>query len=372
MGILSVLTLGFYRFWMKTRLRRYYWSSIRPDGRPLEYVGDPLEKLLGFFIAVVILAFYIGVVNLILMFASFTLFDGNTAAYIASFLGVIPLWFYARYRARRYVLARTRWRGIRFGVDPGAWGYAWRALIYWGLALGSGSLLWPLMTYRLEKYRVDRTWYGDRSLEQGGSARMLVKGMVPIWAILGAVGLAGYGAYTSEDVETALGVVLLAVPLLAIAWGWYRVRSFRLLTATKAAGAIGFQSNARAPRVIGIYVFGYGLAAIVASIAAVSAGFFFLGLMFASQGAAFSLDDVDNLSAPGLILQVAGFAVYFLIFVVWSTLRHVFVTLPIWRHYAETLEIVGSETLHEIRQRDRDEHREAEGFAEALDLGAAI
>ena len=49
-----------------------------------------------------------------------------------------------------------------------------------------------------------------------------------------------------------------------------------------------------------------------------------------------------------------------------------FVTLPLWRHYAETLEIVGTESLHDIRQRDRDEHREAEGFAEALDLGAAI
>jgi hypothetical protein len=32
---------------MKTRLRRWYWSSIRPDGLPLEYFGDPLEKLLG-------------------------------------------------------------------------------------------------------------------------------------------------------------------------------------------------------------------------------------------------------------------------------------------------------------------------------------
>ena len=31
---------------------------------PLEYVGDPVEKLLGFFIAVVILTFYIGIVNL--------------------------------------------------------------------------------------------------------------------------------------------------------------------------------------------------------------------------------------------------------------------------------------------------------------------
>ena len=41
-SILTVLTLGIYRFWMKTRLRRYYWSSIRPGNTPLEYVGEPM------------------------------------------------------------------------------------------------------------------------------------------------------------------------------------------------------------------------------------------------------------------------------------------------------------------------------------------
>ena len=123
-GLMTVLTLGMYRFWMKTRLRRFYWSAIRPGGQPLEYVGEGLEKLLGFLIAVVFLAFYIGVVNLILMFLSFSLFQGNVAAYVLSFLGIIPILFFAQCRARRYILARTRWRGIRFGLEPGAWGYA--------------------------------------------------------------------------------------------------------------------------------------------------------------------------------------------------------------------------------------------------------
>ncbi|NNK16988.1 MAG: DUF898 family protein, partial [Sulfitobacter sp.] len=74
-GFFTILTLGFYRFWMKTRLRRWYWSAMRPGGHPLEYVGDPIEKLLGFFIAVVILTFYIGIVNLLLMFVSFSVFN---------------------------------------------------------------------------------------------------------------------------------------------------------------------------------------------------------------------------------------------------------------------------------------------------------
>jgi hypothetical protein len=105
---------------MKTRLRRWYWSSIRPDGLPLEYVGDPLEKLLGIFIAPFDYAFYIGVVNLISIFARLPLFSSNLTAYAVSFTEVIPIYFFASYRARRYVLALTRWHGGRFGLEPGA------------------------------------------------------------------------------------------------------------------------------------------------------------------------------------------------------------------------------------------------------------
>ena len=175
-----------------------------------------------------------------------------------------------------------------------------------------------------------------------------------------------------DDAEALLGLALVVAPMLGLAWGWYSVRSFRLLTATKTAGAIGFCSQARAPRIIGIYVFGYGLSAILTSIVAIAASLLFAALLFASNDAQFSLDDLDNLSAPGFALQAIGFAIYFLVFVIWAALRHILVTLPIWRHYAETLEILGAQSLHDIHQRDRDEHREAEGFAEALDLGAAI
>ncbi|MDD9921987.1 MAG: DUF898 family protein [Boseongicola sp.] len=374
MGFLTVITVGIYRFWMKTRLRRYYWSSIRPGGQPLEYVGEPLEKLLGFFIAVVILAFYIGVVNLILMFLSFSLFEGNSVAYFASLAGVVPIWFYARYRARRYVYARTRWRGIRFGVDPGAWGYCWRALVYWFLTIISGTLLWPLMTYRLEKYRWDRTWFGDVQFNQGGRWTMLILGAIPSWIVLGFLVFALVGMYVTEDgdPEALLSIALPASPLLLLTFAWYRVRSFRQLSNTKTAGSIRFDCRISAPRVIWIYSFGYFVTSLIAGALAIGVAFAFVGIMFANIGEAFSLDDFDNLGAPGLGLQAIGFALYFAVFLIWAALQHVFVTLPLWRHYAERIEVLGAEALVNVSQRERDEHREAEGFAEALDLGAAI
>ena len=211
-SVLTVLTLGIYRFWMKTRMRRFYWSAIRPGGQPLEYVGEPLEKLLGFLIAVVILAFYIGIVNLLLMFLSFSLFQGNYAAYAVSFIGVIPIMFYARYRARRYILARTRWRGLRFGMQPGAWGYAMRALLHWGLTILTLGLLWPRMTFLLEKYRTDRTFFGTERFSQGGEWRMLYRPFLPLLIGIVLVSVAVL-AVIGDAVGAAFGVGALGAAL---------------------------------------------------------------------------------------------------------------------------------------------------------------
>ena len=41
---LTVLTLGIYRFWAKTRMRKYIWSSVNIGDDNLEYTGTGLEK----------------------------------------------------------------------------------------------------------------------------------------------------------------------------------------------------------------------------------------------------------------------------------------------------------------------------------------
>jgi hypothetical protein len=63
---------------------------------------------------------------------------------------------------------------------------------------------------------------------------------------------------------------------------------------------------------------------------------------------------------------------YFAIFLVWSALSQAWVILPVTRHYARGLRIEGAQDLPSVRQRPRDEHMEAEGFAEALDVGASL
>ena len=379
-AVLTVVTLGLYRFWMKTRLRRWYWSAVRPGGHPLEYTGDPVEKLLGFLIAVVVLAFYLGIVNLGLMFASLAILEDYVLPTIVTSLGLVPMIFYARYRARRYLLARTRWRGIRFGLEPGAVGYAWRAMLHWAITVLTLGILWPRMTFMLEKYRTDRTTFGDARLVQGGRWQMLMRGVVPVWVGIIFAGSGGVGlvlAGSSRGPATELWVLLIVVGLLMATIGMvhYSVRSFRLLAGTKrletGSGAVGLAAAPRTSRVLGIYLLGYALT--FAALGFLLMGFG--GVAFAIIGASGidpmrGVDPLATISDPAIIaLSMAG---YFALFLAWGVLRQALVTLPLLRHYALTLSVAGVSALPGVRQAARDEATEAGGFAEALDLGAAI
>src|SRR5262245_13863412 len=54
-AVLLLLTLGTYRFWLVTDVRRALWNNTEIAGDVLEYVGTARELLLGFLIAIVLL-----------------------------------------------------------------------------------------------------------------------------------------------------------------------------------------------------------------------------------------------------------------------------------------------------------------------------
>ena len=372
-GLLTVLTLGFYRFWMKTRMRRYYWSAIRPGGQPLEFVGTPTEMLTGFLTAVVFLAFYIGIVNLLLMFFSFSLFAGQAPAYAVSFIGFLPLIFFAQYRARRYILARTRWRGIRFGLEPGVAGFVWRSALWWAATLITAGLLYPAQVWALEKYRTDRTWYGDAKFDQGGNWRSLFGAMKHVY--LGAVIAAGSTAaeVLLEDPVWLAGIIMGAV-WMALGWAYWKANRFKRLTEQKTLAGAGFRCTPRPGRLVGIYLGGSmaisGILTAIVFAFAITVAILFDVVDEDVLDAGMDITDLAQL--PAWMGLVAGIFGYFAIFLFWGVLREVFITLPIARHFAETTEIVDVEGLSDVQQRDRDEFAEAEGFADALPLGDGI
>ena len=387
-GALTVVTLGIYRFWARTRMRRYIWSSIVAEGDSFEYTGTGLEKFLGFLIALVVLAVYLGVLQVVLSFIGFSLWgaisskpNGPTdilmqlgATYVTA-LAVLPLIFFAQYRARRYMLSRTRWRGLRFSMDPAAVGYAWRALLYYGLSIVTLGALMPLATFRLEKYMTDRMWYGDAGFEQEGQWTALYGAMKHLFIAVGVLLPAGVIAYWGQFLGFLEILYYAGYLWLFVGFTYYQVESFKYLTAHKVLdGQVRFTSHVSFGRVIGIF----GLVIILITILT-----FVLILILAALVFVFNALGSNGMTGGGAGAEIFGgsgllWALLVVIlgslacFVLIGGLATVFISAPILGHIVDTLRVENSGQLEQIRQRAGDLMADADGFADALDVGGAF
>jgi uncharacterized membrane protein YjgN (DUF898 family) len=154
---LELVTVGFYRFWLVTDIRRHLWSNTLIDGDAAEYTGRARELLIGFLIALAVL------VPIYLGYFLAGLEAERFQAY-ASF--PLLLFFYvfgqfAIYRARRYRLTRTVWRGVRFWMDGSGWAYAARATLWGLLVVLTLGLALPWRQAALERYKMRHSHYGD-------------------------------------------------------------------------------------------------------------------------------------------------------------------------------------------------------------------
>lgn len=368
-SLLTLVTVGIYRFWAKTRIRKYIWSSVRLGGDAFEYTGTGLEKFLGFLVAIVVLALYLAVVQMTLFFFGMNIFAepvtiedmiAQMAATYLTFFAVVPLWFFATYRARRYKLARTRWRSIRFGMEKGAWGYVLRAIGHWFLTLSTLGLLLPRQTYYLEKYMTDRSWYGSAQFTQEGKWTELYPAMKHLFI---GIGLVVLGAVLLVAEQAALGALAMVTGYI---WGfvglvYYRVRAFTYLTGTKRLGGdVRFAVQPRTGEVIRIVFLGSLAIGIVAAILFGIAGAL-LAVSVAASGPDFS---PAILILPAIVYAAALLSI--------GALALAMITQPLVRHVVETLNVPNAHGLDMIRQRAHDDGADAEGFADALDVGGAI
>src|SRR5687768_5374243 len=62
---LMVLTLGWSRFWGRTRLRRYLWNHVSILGDRFEYRGRGIELLIGFVLVLVLIGLWAGLIWLL-------------------------------------------------------------------------------------------------------------------------------------------------------------------------------------------------------------------------------------------------------------------------------------------------------------------
>ncbi len=156
-AVLELMTVGFYRFWLTTDIRRHLWSDTAVDDDAFEYTGRAKELLIGFLFALAII---------VPVYLAYFLISVETARFKAFASFPLLAFFYlfgqfAIYRARRYRLTRTVWRGVRFWMTGSGWAYAAYAAL-WGVLVGlTLGLMLPWREAALERYKMRHTYYGD-------------------------------------------------------------------------------------------------------------------------------------------------------------------------------------------------------------------
>ena len=179
--LLNLITLSFYRFWAKTRIRRHIWSSVRVNGEPVEYTGTGKELFLGFVIIMAVVF-----LPLALIATGLAAYFGPESAAVVAFqliigLALVTLYGFAIYRARRYRLSRTVWRGIRGALPGSALSYSGK---YFGsLLLGPMTLGWstPAMNLILAEHITNDMRFGNMPFNFSGRSGPLYTRYAVCW-----------------------------------------------------------------------------------------------------------------------------------------------------------------------------------------------
>jgi uncharacterized membrane protein YjgN (DUF898 family) len=399
--ILQILTLGIFRFWARTRERRFLWSHVSLGEDRLEYTGKGLELFLGFLIVMIVLI----PIGAIFQGLSLAVGDSEPGIIIVTVLYITGLMFLihlAIYRTRRYRLSRTLWRGIRGTLTGSPVRYALVAMAWLPAVALSLGLAAPFMRVALLNRELNNMHLGDRPFVFDGRARDLFAYWIVPWLTLLAVitGYAGMMYLISDatgvnpydpdanppDPETMDGEkmaeagpqIIAAASLFGIggllyliAIAWYRVREFRYLTSRVSFEGMKFSSEIGLGRVAWIYV-SFVISAVIVSLAAM-AGIMFL--VFFLNGIPLDPDVLgtgpDNVF--GEVSENVQFAVTFGVVMIFAillpTLGRVMVFHRLARAVVNSLAITGTRDFAQVTQALDSSPRLGEGLADAFDLG---
>jgi uncharacterized membrane protein YjgN (DUF898 family) len=385
---LLMLTLGIYRFWLTTDVRRFLWSNTEIAGEALEYTGTPLELLIGFLFAIAILIpVYAGFFLAALDLGMLGKLSGVTAFAALGVLGQ-----YAIYRARRYRLTRTIYRGLRFHQQGSAWAYAFRAMLWWAVTVFSFGLAYPFQLASLERYKMRHTFYGDLAGGFDASGfRLLVRGL-PMWflvfaplalAVSAFIGidwrvLADALAQGGDDVMSkiegsnpGLGAVIVfamlmggvSITLATLLYPAFQGVVLRWWSSGLCFGSIEVRSHLRIRHVYGAYARFVGYA-ILFSIAMGLVGVPVLLFVAAISG-------TEWFAAGGEIATtLVGLLGYVIAALGFSTIYRATVALSLWQLGMESLQLSGLSALEKVKATGRPSSALGEGLADALNVGS--
>jgi uncharacterized membrane protein YjgN (DUF898 family) len=340
---LEFVTFGFYRFWLATDIRRHLWSNTHIDGDGAEYTGRGKELLIGFLIALAIivpvyLAYFIAGLEAerVQAFASFPL---------VAFFYVLGQ--FAIYRARRYRLTRTVWRGVRFWMSGSGWSYAARATLWGLLMLLTLGLLLPWRAAALERYKMRHTYYGDLQGSFDGRGWDFFKRGWWLWPLA--------------------PIALYLFPLAPFVYGAYKAVEWRWWLSGIRFGGVRLESTLRRGALIGLYWKAIGwvvlLALAFAAYLAICAGL--LASMSGAPLGQFFAPQVFLKSTPLWVLAGVGYLMFALAI---NVLMRVYLLRDLWVRVLASTNVLGIEAAANVSAQGDAVNALGEGFADGLDV----
>jgi uncharacterized membrane protein YjgN (DUF898 family) len=338
---LELVTLGFYRFWLLTDIRRHLWSNTVVDGDAAEYTGLGRELLIGFLIALAIL--------LPLNVAFFLLTIEAEHMQVLASIPLIAAFYvfgeFAVYRARRYRMTRTVWRGVRFWMTGSGWAYALRASLWMLLAAVTLGLAWPWRAAALERYKMQHSWYGDLQGRFEGSGWAFFKRIWWLWLV------------------TPFALILFpALPFLyahykAVEWQWW-VSGIRF-------GGVILHSKLEDDALQGLYWKTIGWYMLLGTVFAVVIGGAGALVGGGAASAAGGLDAIVQ-NIPFLVVTVIGYMVLALAL---SVVTRLYLTRDVWSKVLETTVVLNIAAAANVSARGNLASAVGEGIADGLDVG---
>jgi len=341
---LELVTLGFYRFWLLTDIRRHLWSNTLVEGDAAEYTGRGKELLIGFLVALAILVpVYLGYFLI-----------GLEAEHYQAFAS-IPLiaFFYlfgqfAIFRARRYRMTRTVWRGVRFWMTGSGWIYALQASLWGLLMILTLGLILPWRAAALERYKMRHSHYGDLQGSFEGRGWEFFKRGWWLWLLT--------------------PIAIYIIPIAPFLYAGYKAIEWRWWLSGIRFGGVRLESSLPKSALIGLYwkVIGW-----MALLGLVFAAYLGLCAVLAASMSGEGLTEFFRTpelmrSIPLLVLAGLGYLVMALAM---NVVIRVYLMRDLWVTVLGSVNIIGIEAAANVAARGDLANALGEGFADGLDVG---
>jgi uncharacterized membrane protein YjgN (DUF898 family) len=359
---LELITVGFYRFWLATDIRRHLWSNTDIGDDAAEYTGNGKELLLGFLFALAILVPIYVVYFLIGLEAE----RAKAFASIPLFLFFYLFGQFAIYRARRYRLTRTVWRGVRFWMSGSGWAYAARSVL-WGVAMIlTVGLLLPWREAALERYKMGHSYYGDLQGSFAGTGWDFFKRGWWLW-LLGFLALILVGWASAKKIPGAALLPLLLMVAVPFLYGTFKAVEWRWWVSGIRFGEVRLESALSRTALIGLYwkVIGWLLLLLVS----------FSGYVFACLTLIASMKQVPmaKLIVPGSLQAnipvIVAFAIgYLALILAMNVLMRMYLLRDVWARVVSSTTVHHIEAAANVAAMGEPANALGEGFADGLDV----